>query len=44
MRDRQYMARTEQLPENDHTVIDALERYMEFFGPGKAGSLLPMAV
>jgi len=25
-------------------VIDALERYMEFFGPGKAGSLLPMAV
>ena len=24
------------------TAIDTLERYMEYFGPGKAGSLLPM--
>jgi len=39
---RQYRARTEQLPANYHTAIDALERYMQFFGPGKADSLLPM--
>ncbi len=32
---RQYKARTEQLPANYHTAIDALERYMEFFGPGR---------
>ncbi|MET8335890.1 DUF1048 domain-containing protein [Streptosporangium canum] len=39
---RQYKARTEQLPANYHTAIDALQRYMEHFGPGKAGSLLAM--
>ncbi|MGB7050244.1 MAG: DUF1048 domain-containing protein [Acidimicrobiales bacterium] len=39
---RQYKARTEQLPANYHTAIDALERYMEFFGPSKGDSLLPM--
>ncbi len=39
---RQYKARTEQLPENYHTAIDALERYLTFFGPGKANSLLSM--
>ena len=39
---RQYKARTKQLPANYHTAIDALERYMEFFGPGKADSLLSM--
>ena len=39
---RQYKARTEQLPANYHTAIDALERYMEFFGPGTGDSLLSM--
>jgi DNA-binding ferritin-like protein (Dps family) len=39
---RQYKARTGRLPANYHTAIDALERYMEFFGPGKAESLLSM--
>jgi len=39
---RQYKARTEQLPANYRTAIRALERYMEFFGPGQAESLLPM--
>ncbi|GII53467.1 hypothetical protein Pth03_18560 [Planotetraspora thailandica] len=39
---RQYKARTEQLPANYQTTIDALQRYMQFFGPGKADSLLAM--
>jgi DNA-binding ferritin-like protein (Dps family) len=39
---RQYKARTKQLPANHHTAIDALERYLQFFGPGKADSLLSM--
>ena len=39
---RQYKARKEQLPANYHTAIDALERYMEFFGPGKGDGLLSM--
>ncbi|GII34879.1 DUF1048 domain-containing protein [Planotetraspora mira] len=39
---RQYKARTEQLPASYHTAIDALQRYMMFFGPGKADSLLAM--
>ena len=39
---RQYKARTERLPASYHTAIDALERYMEFFGPGKGDSLLSM--
>ena len=33
---RQYKARTERLPANYHTAIDALEQYLEFFGPGRA--------
>jgi DNA-binding ferritin-like protein (Dps family) len=39
---RRYKARTEQLPANYHTALDALERYMQYFGPGKADSLLSM--
>ena len=39
---RQYKARTERLPANYHTAIDALERYLMFFGPGKGNSLLSM--
>ena len=39
---RRYKARTAQLPATYHTAVDALERYMMFFGPGKADSLLPM--
>jgi DNA-binding ferritin-like protein (Dps family) len=39
---RQYKARTERLPANYHTAIDALERYTQFFGPGKGDSLLSM--
>ncbi|GAA4582758.1 hypothetical protein GCM10023194_18400 [Planotetraspora phitsanulokensis] len=39
---RQYKARTEQLPASYHTAIDALHRYMLYFGPGKADSLLAM--
>jgi DNA-binding ferritin-like protein (Dps family) len=39
---RQYKARTERLPASYHTAIDALEQYLEFFGPGKSDSLLSM--
>ena len=39
---RQYKARTERLPANYRTAIDALEQYLEFFGPGKSDSLLSM--
>ncbi|GAA1277533.1 hypothetical protein Psi02_78670 [Planotetraspora silvatica] len=39
---RQYKARSEQLPADYHTAIEALQRYMMFFGPGKADSLLAM--
>jgi DNA-binding ferritin-like protein (Dps family) len=39
---RQYQERTERLPANYHTAIAALERYMQFFGPGKGDSLLAM--
>jgi DNA-binding ferritin-like protein (Dps family) len=39
---RKYKARTERLPANYHTAIDALERYMGFFGPGSGDSLLSM--
>ncbi|MEV6159494.1 DUF1048 domain-containing protein [Nonomuraea sp. NPDC052129] len=38
----QYKARAERLPANYRTAIDALQRYMEHFGPGKADSLLAM--
>ena len=37
---RQYKERTERLPANYHAAIDALEQYLEFFGPGKSDSLL----
>lgn len=39
---RQYKARTQQLPANYHTAIDAFEQYLSYFGPGKADSLLKM--
>jgi DNA-binding ferritin-like protein (Dps family) len=39
---RRYKARTRQLPADYSTAIDALERYMQYFGPGKADSLLLM--
>ena len=39
---RRYKARTEQLPANYHTAINALERYMLFFGPGEGESVLSM--
>lgn len=39
---RQYKARTERLPANYHTAIDALERYTQFFGPGTGDSVLSM--
>jgi DNA-binding ferritin-like protein (Dps family) len=39
---REYKARTEQLPANYHTAIDALERYLLFFGPGQSDSVLSM--
>jgi DNA-binding ferritin-like protein (Dps family) len=39
---RQYKARTKQLPANYHAAIDALERYLLWFGPGKADSIQAM--
>ena len=39
---RQYKARTAQLPENYRTAVDALERYLEFFGPGNGDGVLSM--
>ena len=39
---RQYKARTEQLPENYRTAVEALERYLEFFGPGNGDGVLSM--
>jgi DNA-binding ferritin-like protein (Dps family) len=39
---RQYKARAERLPAPYRTAIDALQRYMLHFGPGKADSLLAM--
>jgi DNA-binding ferritin-like protein (Dps family) len=39
---RQYKARAKQLPANYHAAIEALERYMEYFGPGDSDSLLAM--
>lgn len=37
---RQYKARTERLPANYHTAIDALERYLNYFGPMTKGDSL----
>jgi len=39
---RQYKARTEKLPASYRTAIDALERYLAYFGPGKGDELLAM--
>ncbi|MBG0815832.1 DUF1048 domain-containing protein [Planomonospora sp. ID82291] len=39
---RRYKARVKGLPAGHRTAVDALERYMQFFGPGKADSLLAM--
>ena len=39
---RQYKARTKQLPASYRTAIDALERYLMYFGPGKGDELLAM--
>jgi DNA-binding ferritin-like protein (Dps family) len=37
---RQYKARTKQLPANYHTAIDALERYLMYFGAIAKGDIL----
>lgn len=37
---RAYKARTKQLPENYRTVIDALERYLTYFGSITKGDVL----
>lgn len=37
---RQYKARTKQLPANYHTAIDALERYLMYFGSITKGHIL----
>jgi DNA-binding ferritin-like protein (Dps family) len=39
---RQYKARTRQLPENYRTAVDALERYLMYFGPADGGSAAAM--
>jgi len=39
---RQYKVRTKQLPANYHTAIEALERYLMFFGPGNGGNIMAM--
>jgi DNA-binding ferritin-like protein (Dps family) len=37
---QQYKARTKQLPENYHAAIDALERYLMYFGAITKGDVL----
>jgi DNA-binding ferritin-like protein (Dps family) len=39
---RRYQARTRRLPADYRATIGALERYVSYFGPGKADSLLTM--
>ncbi|MDF5758862.1 DUF1048 domain-containing protein [Spongiactinospora sp. TRM90649] len=39
---RQFKARTERLPAGYRIAIDALQRYMQHFGPGEAEGLLSM--
>lgn len=39
---RQYKTRTERLPANYHAAIDALERYLSFFGPTDGDALVRM--
>ena len=38
---RQYKARTRQLPENYRTAVDAIERYLMYFGAQTATVRLP---
>ena len=37
---RQYKARTRQLPASYRTAVDALERYLKYFGTGGGGTAL----
>ena len=37
---RQYKARTRQLPASYRTAVDALERYLTYFGTGAGGAAL----
>ena len=39
---RRYKRRTQQLPPDYRTAIEALERYLLVFGPGKGDSVLSM--
>ncbi len=39
---RQYKARTRQLPENYRTAVDAVERYLMYFGPADGDSAASM--
>jgi len=39
---RQYKARTKQLPPGYRAAVEALERYLMYFGPGKGEELLAM--
>lgn len=39
---RQYKARKKRLPASYHTAVEALERYMQYFGPGDGDSLMSM--
>ncbi|MET8868175.1 DUF1048 domain-containing protein [Nonomuraea sp. NPDC004580] len=39
---RDYKARVERLPESHRTAVEALQRYMIYFGPGTGESLLTM--
>jgi DNA-binding ferritin-like protein (Dps family) len=39
---RQYKARTRRLPENYRTAVDAIERYLMYFGPADGDSAASM--
>ncbi len=39
---REYKARTGQLPDNYRTAVDAIERYLMYFGPTDADSAVSM--
>jgi DNA-binding ferritin-like protein (Dps family) len=39
---REYKARAERLPANYRTAIDAVERYMQYFGPGTGDGTVRM--
>ncbi|WP_020671304.1 DUF1048 domain-containing protein [Amycolatopsis nigrescens] len=38
----QYKARTKKLPEDYRTAVEALERYLMYFGPGDGASVVSM--